>query len=120
MDSDTKVTDTKAPTEKEDRLRRMYGKLPTRTDLLHHQLEVSSVVNPFRNLADHFIVHRGTAHKASNIGNIQSGKKHPLVENISRPSAPVPSCSNVDDNASRDNASQTSKSIHASGIGQEM
>ncbi|EGY23734.1 uncharacterized protein VDAG_05172 [Verticillium dahliae VdLs.17] len=60
MDSDTKVTDTKAPTEKEDRLRRMYGKLPTRTDLLHHQLEVSSVVNPFRNLADHFIVHRGS------------------------------------------------------------
>ncbi|KAG7100587.1 mRNA stability protein like [Verticillium longisporum] len=112
MDSDTKVTDTKAPTEKEDRLRRMYGKLPTRTDLLHHQLE--------RKYFDSGDFALTAAHKASNIGNIQSGKKHPLVENISRPSAPVPSCSNVDDNASRDNASQTSKSIHASGIGQEM
>ncbi|EGY18639.1 uncharacterized protein VDAG_09165 [Verticillium dahliae VdLs.17] len=102
----------KAPTEKDDRFQHMYGKLPTRTDLLHHQLE-----RMYFDSGDFALT---AAHKASNIGNIQSGDKHPLVENISRPSAPVPSGSNVDDNASRNNASQTSKTIHASGIGQEM
>ncbi|CRK12757.1 hypothetical protein BN1723_007426 [Verticillium longisporum] len=112
MDSDTKETDTKAPTEKEVRLRQKYGKLPTRTDLLHHQLE--------RKYFDSGDFALTAAHKASNIGNIQSGKKHPLVENISHPSAPVPSSSNVDDNANRNNESQTNKAIQASGIGREM
>ncbi|CRK41849.1 hypothetical protein BN1723_015970 [Verticillium longisporum] len=112
MDSGTKETDSEAPTEKEDRLRQMYGKLPTRTDLLHHQLE--------RKYFDSGDFALTAAHKGSNIGSIQSGKEHPLVENISRPSAPVPSCSNVDDNAGRKNASQMSKTIHASGIGRGM
>jgi hypothetical protein len=47
-----KEMDAKALAEKEDRLRRIYGNLPTRGNLVHHQLEVSSTLNNFLNPAD--------------------------------------------------------------------
>jgi hypothetical protein len=107
-----KEMDAKALAEKEDRLRRIYGNLPTRGNLVHHQLE--------RKYFDSGDLALTAACKTSNIGKIQTGTEHPLVENISHPSAPVPSGSNVDDGANKNKAKGTNKTIHASQLGQEM
>ncbi|KAH6952360.1 hypothetical protein BKA56DRAFT_460454, partial [Ilyonectria sp. MPI-CAGE-AT-0026] len=42
------------------------------------------------------------AHESSDIGNINTGVEHPIRKNISHPSAPVPSSSNVEDNANQE------------------
>lgn len=56
------------------------------------------------------------AHEASNIGRIQTGTRHPLVESVSHPSAPMPACSNVNDD--KDHTKDAIKTIHASQLGQ--
>jgi hypothetical protein len=102
----------KALAEKEDRLRRIYRNLPTRGDLVHHQLE--------RKYFDSGDLAITAARKPSNIGEIQTGTEHPLVENISHLSAPVPSGSNIEDGANKNKAKGTNKTINASQLGQEM
>lgn len=79
---------TKPLTEQDARLLRRYGKLPVRRDLLNHQLERRKYFDS----GDFALSH---AHTASDIGQIQTGKEHPLRKGISLPSSPVPVGSNI-------------------------
>ncbi|KAI5459488.1 camp-regulated phosphoprotein family protein Igo1 [Mariannaea sp. PMI_226] len=83
-----------APTEKDKHILHMYGRMPTRGKLLHGQLEG-------RKFFDSGDFALSQAHQPSNIGGVDTGSEHPLRENISYPSAPVPSASNVDNDASQ-------------------
>ncbi|KAH6959878.1 hypothetical protein BKA56DRAFT_599671 [Ilyonectria sp. MPI-CAGE-AT-0026] len=85
---------TEAPTERDKRLLRRYGMIPTRGSLLHHQLEG-------RKYFDSGDFALSQANKPSNIGAVNTGSEHPLRETISYPSSPVPSSSNVDDDANQ-------------------
>jgi len=80
--------------EQERRISRMYGKLPAKGDLLHHQLEE-------RKYFDSGDFELSKTNKASNIGAIQTGREHPLRESVSHPSSPVPGNSNCDKNANQ-------------------
>ncbi|KAG7402834.1 mRNA stability protein [Fusarium oxysporum f. sp. rapae] len=82
------------PTETDKRLLHIYGMIPTRGNLLHGQLEG-------RKYFDSGDFALSQAHQPSNIGGVDTGSEHALRENISYPSAPVPSSSNVDDNANQ-------------------
>ncbi|GJC89006.1 hypothetical protein ColLi_11844 [Colletotrichum liriopes] len=62
------------------------------------------------------------AHKSSSMGSVQTGTEHPLRKNISHPAAPVPTSSNVGDNAAdrhQDATKETSGSIQSSHLRQE-
>ncbi|KAH7161794.1 camp-regulated phosphoprotein family protein Igo1 [Dactylonectria macrodidyma] len=83
-----------ASAEQDKRLLRRYGTIPTRGNLLHHQLEG-------RKYFDSGDFALSQAHKPSNIGAVSTGSEHPLRKNIPYPSSPVPSSSNVDDDASQ-------------------
>ncbi|KAK1981778.1 hypothetical protein LZ30DRAFT_591999 [Colletotrichum cereale] len=80
-----------ATAQKEDRIRRLYGKAPARSDLLHNQLQRKYFDSGDYALQD--------AHKSSSMGSVQTGTEHPLRKNISHPSAPVPTSSNLEDTA---------------------
>ncbi|RYC82129.1 hypothetical protein BFJ63_vAg14990 [Fusarium oxysporum f. sp. narcissi] len=82
------------PTEKDKRLLHMYGMIPTRRNLLHGQLEG-------RKYFDSGDFALSQARQPSNIGGVDTGSEHALRENISYPSAPVPSSSNVDNDANQ-------------------
>ncbi|GKT51109.1 mRNA stability protein mug134 [Colletotrichum spaethianum] len=91
MGSQQNRPDPTAAIQKEDRLRRLYGRAPARSDLLHNQLQ--------RKYFDSGDYAMQDAHKSSSMGSVQTGTEHPLRRNISHPSAPVPTSSNVEDNA---------------------
>ncbi|KAH7124816.1 camp-regulated phosphoprotein family protein Igo1 [Dactylonectria estremocensis] len=82
------------PSEKDKRFLRRYGTIPTRGNLLHHQLEG-------RKYFDSGDFALSQANKPSNIGAVNTGSEHPLRENIPNPSSPVPNSSNVDDDANQ-------------------
>ncbi|KAF7562011.1 hypothetical protein G7046_g2128 [Stylonectria norvegica] len=68
--------------------KRLYGKTPTRRDLLHHQLDE-------RKYFDSGDFALSQAREPSNIGAVKTGIHHPHREKISAPSCPVPDSSNV-------------------------
>ncbi|KAK1573572.1 uncharacterized protein LY79DRAFT_593899 [Colletotrichum navitas] len=70
---------------KEDRIRRLYGKAPARSDLLHKQMQRKYFDSGDYALQD--------AHKPCSMGSVQTGAEHPLCKNIPHPSAPVPTSS---------------------------
>ncbi|KAH8651799.1 camp-regulated phosphoprotein family protein Igo1 [Ilyonectria robusta] len=82
------------PTEKDKRLLRRYGTIPTGGNLLHHQLEG-------RKYFDSGDFALSQSNKPSNIGTVNTGSEHPLRENIPYPSSAVPSSSNVDNDANQ-------------------
>ncbi|KAK1999425.1 hypothetical protein LX36DRAFT_710170 [Colletotrichum falcatum] len=96
---------TPAADQKEERVRRLYGNAPARSDLLHNQLQ--------RRYFDSGDYALQGAHKSSSMGSVQTGTEHPLRNNISHPSAPVPTSSNLVDAAAgkpRDAARETDAS----------
>ncbi|KND87232.1 mRNA stability protein [Tolypocladium ophioglossoides CBS 100239] len=80
--------------EQEKRLLRLYGSLPSRGSLLHHQLEG-------RKYFDSGDFALSQAHTSSDIGAVTTGCEHPLREQISHPSSAAPSSSNVDNDGNR-------------------
>ncbi|EFQ34393.1 uncharacterized protein GLRG_09537 [Colletotrichum graminicola M1.001] len=78
-----------AAAAKEDRIRRLYGKAPARSDLLHKQMQRKYFDSGDYALQD--------AHKPSSMGPVQTGAEHPLRKNIPHPSSPVPTSSNIVD-----------------------
>ncbi|KAH6883836.1 camp-regulated phosphoprotein family protein Igo1 [Thelonectria olida] len=88
------------PTERDKNLLRKYGTTITRGNLLHHQLER-------RTYFDSGDFALSQARRPSNIGAVDTGNEHPIRKNISHPSAPAPSSSNVDDDAGQDFRDET-------------
>jgi hypothetical protein len=105
----------KPPNEEDQRLLRLYGKIPTRGDLLQHQLKISTRCNlfqpvwiplirlstPGRKYFDSGDFALSQAYKSSSAGAVETGSEHPHREKISHPFSPVPSSSNVDEDANR-------------------
>ncbi|KAF5021117.1 hypothetical protein F66182_6817 [Fusarium sp. NRRL 66182] len=90
--------DTKPPkfaTEKDQRLLKLYGAVPNRGNLLHHQLEG-------RKYFDSGDFAMAQAHKSSDIGAVTTGSQHPYRQDVPGPSCPVPSSSNITDHANDD------------------
>ncbi|EMT68972.1 hypothetical protein NOF04DRAFT_1019295 [Fusarium oxysporum II5] len=81
------------------RLLNRYGILPKRGNLLNHQLEG-------RKYFDSGDFALSQAHRPSNIGNITTGREHPIRQDISEPSSSVPSSSNIDDNANQQSSAR--------------
>jgi len=71
-----------------------YGKLPSKEELLHKQLKT-------RKYFDSGDFALSQASKSSDIGFTETGREHPLRQNISHPFCPVPDNSNVDKDANR-------------------
>ncbi|KAL3952841.1 hypothetical protein ACCO45_012784 [Purpureocillium lilacinum] len=82
--------DTKPNGEKELRLKRLYGRIPRKGDLLAHQLEG-------RKYFDSGDFSLSQAQKSSDADAVKTGSEHPLREGISQPFSAVPSSSNVRD-----------------------
>ncbi|KAK4071560.1 hypothetical protein PCL_11288 [Purpureocillium lilacinum] len=80
--------DTKPHNEKELRLKHLYGRIPSKGDLLAHQLEG-------RKYFDSGDFSLSQAHKSSDAGAVKTGSEHPLREGVSHPFSAVPSSSNV-------------------------
>ncbi|KAH7205482.1 camp-regulated phosphoprotein family protein Igo1 [Fusarium redolens] len=80
--------------EKDKRLLSLYGIVPSRENLLHHQLEG-------RKYFDSGDFALAQANRSSDIGTVKTGSEHPIRRDISDPSCPVPSSSNLDDNANQ-------------------
>jgi hypothetical protein len=106
----TRTCSFKAPVETKGPLKRAKYPIATRRNLLHHQLE-----RTYFDSADFALT---AARKQSNIGAIQTGIDHPVVENISHPAAAAPGGSNVTDNREND-ASKTTESTHPSHLNPE-
>jgi hypothetical protein len=81
-------------TEKNKRLLSRYGIVPSRGNLLHHQLEGRKYFDS----GDFALMQ---AHRTSDIGTVTTGSEHPIRLDISVPSCSVPSSSNLDENANR-------------------
>ncbi|KAJ9414313.1 hypothetical protein FOXG_20688 [Fusarium oxysporum f. sp. lycopersici 4287] len=81
------------------RLLNRYGILPKRGNLLNHQLEG-------RKYFDSGDFALSQAHRPSNIGNVATGREHPIRQDISEPSSSVPSSSNIDDNANQQSSAR--------------
>ncbi|KAK4463214.1 hypothetical protein QBC42DRAFT_266213 [Cladorrhinum samala] len=81
-------------TDRDKRLLHLYGKIPTTGHLSHHQPEE-------RKYFDSGDFALSQARQPSNIGAVETGSKHPLREDISRPSCPVPNSSNVESDANQ-------------------
>ncbi|PCD23516.1 hypothetical protein AU210_015036 [Fusarium oxysporum f. sp. radicis-cucumerinum] len=81
------------------RLLNRYGILPKRGNLLNHQLEG-------RKYFDSGDFALSQAHRSSNIGNVTTGREHPIRQDISEPSSSVPSSSNIDDNANQQSSAR--------------
>ncbi|KAK4031737.1 hypothetical protein C8A01DRAFT_21099 [Parachaetomium inaequale] len=71
---------------------RLYGKIPSKERLLHHQLDR-------RTYFDSGDFALSQAHKSSDIGAVATGSEHATRESVSHPSCPVPSSSNVEGGA---------------------
>ncbi|KAG5777460.1 hypothetical protein H9Q73_008860 [Fusarium xylarioides] len=86
-------------TDKNKRLLNRYGILPKRGNLLNHQLEGRKYFD-----SGDFALNQ--AHRSSNIGNVTTGREHPIRQDISEPSSSVPSSSNIDDNATQQSSTR--------------
>ncbi|EWG52092.1 hypothetical protein FVEG_16920 [Fusarium verticillioides 7600] len=93
----TKSTDM--DTDNNKRLLNRYGILPKRGSLLNHQLEGRKYFD-----SGDFALNQ--AHQSSNIGNVKTGREHPIRQDISEPSSSVPSSSNIDDNATQQSSTR--------------
>jgi hypothetical protein len=98
-------------TEKNKALLSRYGIVPSRSNLLHHQLEVSKAPSPpsfarfeltsylkGRKYFDSGDFALTQAHRSSNMGSVTTGSEHPIRQDISEPSCSVPSSSNLEGN----------------------
>ncbi|KAM0214081.1 hypothetical protein ACHAQD_005658 [Fusarium lateritium] len=81
-------------TEKNKALLSRYGIVPSRSNLLHHQLEG-------RKYFDSGDFALTQAHRSSDMGGVTTGSEHPVRQDISEPSSSVPSSSNLEGNAYR-------------------
>ncbi|KAL8376608.1 hypothetical protein RB595_007625 [Gaeumannomyces hyphopodioides] len=84
---------SKPRTERDENLLHKYGKLPSKGSLLQHQLER-------RKYFDSGDFALSKTKTPSDTGTIATGSEHPTRETVAHPSSPVPSSSNVSDNAS--------------------
>ncbi|KAL7789057.1 hypothetical protein V8C37DRAFT_221286 [Trichoderma ceciliae] len=75
-------------------IQKVYGRLPSRGDLLGHQLERRTYFD-----SGDFALSK--ARKPSSIGNVITGSRHPCREGISHPFCSVPSQSNVSEGSNR-------------------
>ena len=106
--------------QEQQRIKRLYGALPGKAHRLHQQLQVRRLSINFgiptftasrsklnfltclrqgRTYFDSGDFALSEAHKASNIGEVQTGTKHPLRRNIPHPSSAVPASSNIESNS---------------------
>ncbi|KAH7186818.1 camp-regulated phosphoprotein family protein Igo1, partial [Fusarium oxysporum] len=88
--------------EKDKRLLSLYGIVPSRGNLLHHQLEGRKYID-----SGDFAL--AQANRSSNIGIVKTGSEHPIRRDISDPLCPVPSSSNLDDNANQHSSPEKKK-----------
>ncbi|KAH6962952.1 camp-regulated phosphoprotein family protein Igo1 [Fusarium avenaceum] len=86
-------------TEKNKALLSRYGIVPSRGNLLHHQLEG-------RKYFDSGDFALTQAHRSSDMGRVTTGSEHPIRQDISEPSCSVPSSSNLEGNALRRSSSE--------------
>ncbi|KAL7937972.1 hypothetical protein V8C35DRAFT_290439 [Trichoderma chlorosporum] len=77
----------KRDSDRETHLRKIYGTVPNRGQLLDHQLEKRT----FFDSGDFAL---SKAKRASSMGSVTTGSQHPSREGISHPFCPVPSLSN--------------------------
>jgi hypothetical protein len=103
--------------QEQQRIERRYGVLPGKAHRLHQQLQVRHARHHCltikltcclcwiqgRTYFDSGDFALSTAHKASNIGMVQTGMEHPLRSNISHPSSAAPASSNVNSNSDKQN-----------------
>ena len=82
---------SKPRTEENENLFRKYGKMPSGGRLRHHQLE--------RKYFDSGDFALSKTKSPSDAGAVITGSEHPTRETVTHPSSPVPSSSNVGDNA---------------------
>jgi hypothetical protein len=105
---------TEIATEKNKALLSRYGIVPSRSNLLHHQLEVSKAPSPplvarfeltnwskGRKYFDSGDFALTQAQQPSDMGSVTTGSEHPIRQDISEPSCSVPSSSNLEGNANR-------------------
>ncbi|POR39551.1 mRNA stability protein [Tolypocladium paradoxum] len=80
--------------EQEKRLLRRYGTLPSRGNLLHHQLNRRKYFD-----SGDFALSR--AHTSSDVGAVTTGSEHPLRDQISHPSSAAPSSCNFENDGNQ-------------------
>ncbi|CEI70936.1 hypothetical protein FVEN_g9692 [Fusarium venenatum] len=81
-------------TEKNKHLLTLYGIVPSKGNLLYHQLER-------RKYFDSGDFALAQAHRSSDIGTVTTGSEYPIRRDISDPSSSVTSSGNLDDNANQ-------------------
>ncbi|EHK22232.1 uncharacterized protein TRIVIDRAFT_221518 [Trichoderma virens Gv29-8] len=81
--------------DREAHLRKIYGTLPNRGQLLDHQLEKRT----FFDSGDFAL---SKARRSSSMGSVTTGSEHPNREGISQPFCPVPGLSNLERSNSRE------------------
>uniref|UniRef100_A0A1Y1NL12 mRNA stability protein n=1 Tax=Photinus pyralis TaxID=7054 RepID=A0A1Y1NL12_PHOPY len=101
--------------QEQQRIKRLYGIERSKAHLLHHQLQG-------RTYFDSGDFALSQAHKASNIGIVETGTEHPLRKNISHPSSAAPASSNVKSNSDEQcgHAEQSTMVTSASHLQQQM
>ncbi|KAL8376016.1 hypothetical protein RB595_007228 [Gaeumannomyces hyphopodioides] len=106
---------SKSRTEKDKNLLHMYGKIPSRGSLLHHQLDG-------RKYFDSGDFALSKTKTPSDSGTVATGSEHPTRETVAHPSSPVPSSSNVGGNAGeqRKDEKQAGELRSASGLHEIM
>ncbi|KAE8394145.1 hypothetical protein BDV23DRAFT_147952 [Aspergillus alliaceus] len=90
-----KGSNLQSPSEDDQRYLRLYGRLPERGRLLGQHFKE-------RTYFDSGDLALSTADRVTDNGAIQTGTAHPMRDSISRPYAPVPNTSNVNEDANRD------------------
>ncbi|KAL8861244.1 MAG: hypothetical protein Q9178_002460 [Gyalolechia marmorata] len=83
--------DVKSLNEEEQKLFRLYGKLPNKKDLLQNKLKSQFSISQERKYFDSGDYALSKAGKASEGGVTCIGSQHPLPENIPHLTSPVPS-----------------------------
>ncbi|EFY94055.1 cAMP-regulated phosphoprotein/endosulfine domain protein [Metarhizium robertsii] len=103
------------PNQKQQGIKRLYGIERSKANLLHHQLQG-------RKYFDSGDFALSQAHRASNIGAVETGTEHPLRKNISHPSSAAPASSNVksDSDEQGGHAEQSTMVTAASHLQQQM
>ncbi|KAG8411597.1 hypothetical protein J3458_015658 [Metarhizium acridum] len=103
------------PNQEQQAVKRLYGIERSKPRLLHHQLQG-------RKYFDSGDFALSQAHRASNIGAVETGTEHPLRKDISHPSSAAPASSNVksDSNEQGGHAEQSTMVASASHLQQQM
>ncbi|GIK02672.1 hypothetical protein Aspvir_006731 [Aspergillus viridinutans] len=99
--------DTSSLSPDEQRLLRLYGKMPTKKDLLQNKLKERKYFDS----GDYALSKAG---KASDVGVTNIGSKHPVPENIPHLTATSPGANNTAVASNGSSASSQGQQIHGS------